>query len=120
MKKKQKKNLNRQRTLRAHRVRARVQGTSERPRLAVYRSLRSISAQIIDDTRGVTVLSAHQRSLTKKSIKPVEAASLLGKQLAEQASKAGIKQVVFDRRQYRYHGRVRAFAEAAREGGLIF
>ena len=111
--------------LRRHvRVRKRVSGTPERPRLNVFRSLRHISAQIIDDTRGVTLVAA---STTEPQVhgrlagmKKAEQARVVGQVLAERAAAHGIKQVVFDRGGYLYHGRVRSLAEAAREGGLEF
>lgn len=101
------------------RVRTKIQGDAQRPRLAIHRSLRYISAQLIDDAAGKTLISAHQRDLKGKMTKS-DAAAALGKQFAESAKKAGISQVVFDRRSYKYHGRVKAFADAAREGGLVF
>jgi large subunit ribosomal protein L18 len=102
-------------------IRARGNG---KPRLSVFRSSKQIYAQIIDDTKGVTLAAAS--SLDKdvrenlKSGANVEAARTIGKQLAERATKAGIKDVVFDRGAYMYHGRVKALAEGAREGGLKF
>lgn len=90
----------------------------ERLRLSVYRSSKHIYAQIIDDTKGVTVASASSAGLLGGS--KTDTASAVGKALAEAAAAKGIKQVVFDRGQYRYHGRVKALAEAAREGGLDF
>ncbi len=107
-----------------HRLRRRVQGTGERPRLSVYRSLGNISVQIIDDVAGRTLCSAssHDKE-TSKTLQGggnVAAAKVVGKIAAERALKAGIKQVVFDRGGYRYHGRVKALAEAAREAGLKF
>jgi len=100
------------------RVRNRVTGTSERPRLSVYRSLNNIYAQIIDDTEGITLAAAS--SLDSGSGGNIEAAKLVGKAIAEVAADKGIKQVVFDRGGRIYHGRVKAFAEAAREAGLDF
>lgn len=106
------------------RVRKRVQGTSERPRLNVFRSLNHIYAQIIDDTQGHTIVAAStvdpelNKSLEVKS--NVEAAQAVGKAVAEKALAKGIKQVVFDRGGNIYHGRVKALAEAAREAGLDF
>lgn len=112
------------RKTRHRRVRARVQGTAERPRLNVYRSSENIFAQIIDDDAGHTLVSA---STIDKEIagdvadKPkVEAAKHVGKVLAERAVQEGIKSVVFDRGGYQYHGRVAALADGAREGGLKF
>ncbi len=104
---------------RARRVRATVRGTTERPRLAVFRSLKHISAQIIDDTKGRTVVAAHAREVEAKK-KGMERAEAIGKLLGERAIAAGCKTVVFDRRSYRFHGQVKALAEAARAAGLIF
>jgi large subunit ribosomal protein L18 len=106
------------------RVRQRVRGTPERPRLSVFRSLNQLYAQVIDDTSGRTVASASSMDKeTRKQTKGggnVAAAKVVGKAVAERALKAGIAQVVFDRGGYRYHGRVKALAEAAREAGLKF
>ena len=104
------------------RVRKRVHGTPERPRLCVFRSLRHIQAQIIDDTRGHTLVSASTmdakvRAELNDKDKTAQAA-VVGEVLAERALAVGIEQVVFDRGGYRYHGRVKALAEAARKGGL--
>lgn len=106
------------------RVRKRISGTSERPRLNVYRSIDHIYAQVIDDTQGVTLASASSLEFANKSPKEVEGksrveqAALVGKKVAERALEAGISQVVFDRGGYKYHGRVKALAEGSREGGL--
>src|ERR1700761_4469682 len=111
---------------RAHRrVRMRVRGTEERPRLSVYKSLRYIYAQIIDDGRGVTLAAAGSadpalRSQLSKSASSQEAAKLVGALVAERAREQGIDKVVFDRGGYVYHGNVKALAEAAREKGLQF
>ncbi len=107
------------------RVRARVTGTAERPRLNVFRSLRGMYAQLIDDVTGKTLISFHSKGLTSTSEagerKGKTAVSyVLGKQLAEAAKAAKITTVVFDRAGYRYHGRVAAVADGARDGGLIF
>ena len=95
-----------------------------RPRLSVFRSSKQIYAQIIDDEKGVTIVAASSLEKAKReSLKTganIEAARLIGKELAERAVKAGVKQVVFDRGGYMYHGRVKALAEGAREGGLDF
>lgn len=111
--------------LRRHRrVRRRVVGTSERPRLNVFRSLRHIYAQVIDDSQGHTLASASTidpdiaKQLKNKT--KTEQASLVGKLVAERALDQEIKQVVFDRGGYQYHGRVKALADAAREAGLEF
>jgi large subunit ribosomal protein L18 len=103
------------------RVRGKVSGTAERPRLVVHRSNKGISAQLVDDFDGKTVAAASWLHL-KKSFKgkKTEQAAEVGKLLAETAKKAGIKSVVFDRAGYLYHGRVKALAEGAREGGLKF
>ncbi|MFA3782847.1 50S ribosomal protein L18 [Melioribacteraceae bacterium 4301-Me] len=107
------------------RVRKKVFGTAERPRLSVFRSLNNIYAQLIDDTKGITLAAAS--SLSKeisgeiKTIKgKVQKGKLVGKLLAQKAAEKGIKTVVFDRSGYAYHGRVKAVAEGAREGGLQF
>ena len=106
------------------RVRKRLAGTTERPRLNVYRSLNHIYAQVIDDTTGVTLTSASSlgAELSKKDKKQTktEQAKLVGKRVAEQALKAGVSEVVFDRGGYKYHGRIKALAEASREAGLKF
>lgn len=115
---------NQERLRRHTRVRKKVSGTSETPRLSVYRSLNHIYAQIIDDVKGVTICSA---STMEKDVKAktaemtkVEAAKYVGKTVAERAAKAGITAVVFDRGGYLYTGRVAALADGAREGGLNF
>jgi large subunit ribosomal protein L18 len=108
--------------LRRHRrVRGKVSGTTERPRLAVFRSNRGITAQLIDDTSGKTIAAASWLDVEKsfkgnKSEQAVE----VGRLLAESAKKTGVESVVFDRAGYLYHGRVKALANAAREGGLTF
>ena len=107
--------------LRRHRrVRRKVTGTAERPRLAVYRSNRGISAQLIDDVAGRTVAAAssQDKSLAKKA--RAETPAAVGKLVAERGGKAGVTSVVFDRGGYLYHGRVKALADAARENGLEF
>ncbi len=100
------------------RVRKKIKGTAERPRIAVFRSLNHIYGQVIDDATGKTLLSVSSLGQGLKG--NVEAAKTVGKILAERALKANIKQVVFDRNGYLYHGRIKAFAESAREVGLIF
>ena len=115
-----------QRKRRHYRVRGRVQGTAEKPRLVVFRSLKNIEGQVIDDDAGVTLaglstLSAELRDFSAEGQnKRVEHARAAGKALAEKAKAQGSEAVVFDRGGYRYHGRVKAFAEGAREGGLKF
>jgi large subunit ribosomal protein L18 len=106
--------------LRRHRrVRAKVAGTAERPRLAVFRSNRGISAQLVDDQAGRTLASASWQAVSASGSKTDQAAAV-GKALADAAKKAGIDTCVFDRAGYLYHGRVKALAEGAREGGLSF
>jgi large subunit ribosomal protein L18 len=107
--------------LRRHkRVRGKVSGTAERPRLVVFRSNRGIAAQLVDDASGTTVAAASwMQARNFKGDKKGQAAEV-GKLLAEAAKTAGVKTVVFDRAGYLYHGRVKALAEAAREGGLTF
>ncbi|HXK33142.1 MAG TPA: 50S ribosomal protein L18 [Dehalococcoidia bacterium] len=104
------------------RVRKKVQGTQQRPRLAVYRSLSHIYAQVIDDERGHTIVAAStvEPALRDGSGNKTERAKAVGAALAQKAKDVGVTQVVFDRGGNRYHGRVRALAEAAREGGLQF
>ena len=106
--------------LRRHRrVRGKVSGTAGRPRLAVYRSNRGIFAQLVDDDAGKTIVSASWTGLKFNGDKTGQATEV-GKALAAAAKKAGIERVVFDRAGYLYHGRVKALAEGAREGGLKF
>ena len=106
---------------RHRRVRRRIEGTSERPRLVVFRSNRGIQAQLVDDVERKTLASAGHEALAKsfKGTKTEQAAEV-GKLLAASAKKAGVETVVFDRGGYLYHGRVKALAEGAREGGLKF
>jgi len=108
------------RVLRHKRLRKRIEGTPERPRLAVFRSLKHISAQIIDDSAGTTLVSA---STLEKGIGArgnVEGAKQIGATIAQRAIEKGIKQVVFDRGGVKYHGRVASLADGAREAGLEF
>lgn len=100
-------------------IRKKVAGTAGAPRLAVFRSNKGIYAQLIDDLTGVTLASASSAELKDKGTK-TELSALVGKALAEKAKKAGISEVKFDRGGYLYHGRVKALAEGAREGGLKF
>ena len=103
------------------RIRKNISGISTRPRLSVFRSNKQIYAQVIDDVKGVTITSASSRVKdSTQKINKTEQAKLIGKEIAENASKAGIKEVVFDRNGYLYHGRVKALAESARENGLKF
>jgi large subunit ribosomal protein L18 len=105
---------------RRRRVRAKVRGTAERPRLSVFRSNRGIGAQLIDDVAGHTVAAVNWTEDDLKSMKSMEQASKVGQLIAERAKAAGVEAVVFDRGGYRYHGRVKALADGAREGGLRF
>jgi large subunit ribosomal protein L18 len=112
---------NRQRRLkRRRRVRARVKGTAERPRLSVYRSNKGVFAQLIDDTKGHTVAAVNWIEPELRELSAAGQAKKAGKLLAERAKGAGVETCVFDRGGYRYHGRVKALAEGAREGGLAF
>lgn len=105
--------------LRQLRVRAKTKGTSEKPRLSVYRSNKSIYAQIIDDTNGKTLVGASEKELTIKEKKTkTERSKELGLLIAKKALEKKVKEVVFDRGSYKYHGRVKQVAEGAREGGL--
>jgi large subunit ribosomal protein L18 len=107
--------------LRRHRrVRGKVSGTADRPRLVVHRSNRGIFAQLVDDDAGRTLASAGWRALGKEPGSKTEQAAEVGKALAASAKKAGIDECVFDRGGYLFHGRVKALAEGAREGGLRF
>ena len=110
---------NEMRKIRHTRIRENLSGTSERPRLCVFRSNANIEAQIIDDVKGVTIASSSSLELKLKN-NNLEAAAAVGKDIAEKAKKAKIKTVVFDRGGYLYHGRVKALADAARENGLEF
>lgn len=104
------------------RIRKKVAGTAERPRLAVYRSVKHISVQVIDDVAGRTLCAAStvEGDMRSKAGGNVDAARTIGKLIAERAKEKGIEQVVFDRGGYIYHGRVKGLAEAAREAGLKF
>ena len=105
---------------RRRRVRAKVHGSAVRPRISVFRSNRGIFAQLIDDDAGLTLASVQWTEDALKSLKPMEQATEAGKLLASRAKDAGIDTAVFDRGGYQYHGRVKALAEGAREGGLSF
>jgi large subunit ribosomal protein L18 len=105
---------------RRRRVRAKVRGTAERPRISVFRSNRGIFAQLIDDDAGRTLASVSWIEPDLRSLKPMEQAKRAGELLAERAKAAEIEAAVFDRGGYQYHGRVQALAEGAREGGLTF
>lgn len=109
------------------RVRARISGTTTKPRLNVSRSNRGVFAQLIDDVAGVTILSLHSKTLSKTKLEDAgdrkgktALSYLVGKKLAEKALEKKITEVVFDRSSYKYHGRISAVAEGAREGGLKF
>lgn len=114
----------RKRTRRHHRVRCKVSGNSERPRLSVYRSLKHIYCQIINDIEGKTLVAASTQSPDVRSLIKyggnVKAAEIVGKKIAEEAIKKGIVKVVFDKGGYKYHGRIKALAESARRNNLIF
>ncbi|MGH2909799.1 MAG: 50S ribosomal protein L18 [Solirubrobacteraceae bacterium] len=103
---------------RRRRVRAKVRGTAERPRVSVFRSNRGIAAQLIDDDAGRTLAAVNWTETDLRELGPTEQAHKAGEVLAERAKAAGVQVVVFDRGGYRYHGRVQALAEGAREGGL--
>ena len=113
---------NKSKLLRIRRVRARIIGASDRPRLALFRGLKGVSAQLIDDGSGKTLCAVSERELSATELKgtKTERAQCAGTLLAKKAKKVGIALVVFDRRGNRYHGRVKAFADAARQGGLEF
>jgi large subunit ribosomal protein L18 len=105
---------------RRRRVRAKVRGTAERPRIAVFRSNRGIAAQLIDDDAGRTLAAVNWIEAPLRDLKGSEQAKKAGELLAERAQAAGVQSAVFDRGGYQYHGRVQALADGAREGGLTF
>ena len=109
-----------QRLRRRRRVRAKVRGTAERPRISVFRSNRGLFAQLVDDDAGRTITAVQWTEADVRSLKPMEQATEAGKLLASRAKAAGVDTAVFDRGGYQYHGRVKALAEGAREGGLKF
>ena len=109
-----------QRMRRRRRVRAKIRGTAERPRLSVFRSNRGIEAQVVDDLEGKTLAAASWLNLKSFKGSKTEQAAEVGKLLAQNAKGAGVETVIFDRGGYLYHGRVKALADAAREGGLKF
>jgi large subunit ribosomal protein L18 len=109
-----------QRLRRRRRVRARIVGSAERPRLSVYRSNRGVFAQLIDDAAGRTLAAVNWTEPELRKIGAAEQAKRAGELLAERGKAAGIESCVFDRGGYKFHGRVKALAEGAREGGLIF
>jgi large subunit ribosomal protein L18 len=115
--------INNNRTTRQQRkirISMNVRGTTEKPRLSIARSNSSMQAQIIDDVKRVTVVGVSEIHLKEKAATKIERAKALGKLLAEEAKKHKVTAVVFDKGAYKYHGRVKAFAEGAREGGLTF
>jgi len=118
MVKKESKNISRVR--RHARVRAKISGTELKPRLCVYRSNKNIEAQLIDDVKGITLVSSSSVALKIDNGGNIEGAKLVGKDIATKAIAKKIKTIVFDRSGYIYHGRVKALAEAAREAGLVF
>ena len=110
----------RQRLRRRRRVRAKVRGSAERPRMSIFRSNRGVNVQLIDDVAGRTLAAVNWTEADIKGLRSMEQAKRVGELIAERAKAAGIETVVFDRGGYRYHGRVKAVAEGAREGGLRF
>ena len=115
------KDKNRRKNRRIARVRAKISGTSVKPRLAVFRSHQNIYAQLIDDeSRKTLVFVSSLKMVDKKKTKKVDVANIMGEELAKKALAKGIKTVVFDRRAYKFHGRVASLASGARKGGLIF
>ena len=105
---------------RRRRVRAKVTGTAERPRISVFRSNRGVMVQLIDDTAGRTLAAVNWTEAELRSLPKMEQAKRAGELLAERAKAAGVETAVFDRGGYQYHGRVKALADGAREGGLVF
>jgi large subunit ribosomal protein L18 len=104
---------------RRRRVRAKVTGTAERPRISVFRSNRGIAAQLVDDERGHTLASVSWTEADLRTLPKMEQAGKAGELLAQRAKAAGVERAVFDRGGFAYHGRVKAFAEGVREGGLV-
>jgi large subunit ribosomal protein L18 len=102
------------------RIRKRLNGTAARPRLTVFRSNTGMYVQLVDDTKGTTLLSANTKQLSTKKSVNIEDAKALGKTVAEKALELGISEIIFDRNGYLFHGKVKAVADAAREGGLKF
>jgi large subunit ribosomal protein L18 len=105
---------------RRRRVRAKIHGSAERPRISVFRSSRGIFVQLIDDDAGRTIAAANWTEPELRSLKPMDQARRLGQLLAERATSSGVQSAVFDRGGYKYHGRVKALADGARDGGLSF
>ena len=108
-----------QRLRRRRRVRAKIVGSAERPRISVFRSNRGISAQLVDDLTGRTIASVSWTEAELRSLPRMEQASKAGQALAQRAKEQGVERAVFDRGGYQYHGRVKALAEGVREGGLV-
>src|SRR3954447_17216619 len=104
---------------RRRRVRAKVRGTAERPRISIFRSNRGIAAQLVDDVSGRTIAAVQWTESELRELKKSEQSAKAGELLAQRAKAAGIESAVFDRGGYQYHGRVKAFAEGVREGGLV-
>jgi large subunit ribosomal protein L18 len=113
------KNIERRERIKAG-VRKKISGTTERPRLSVFRSNRGLYVQVIDDLKGVTIAAASTQELGDKAKLNIENSKSVGKKIAEKAIASGVQTIVFDRNGYLYHGNVKAFAEGAREGGLKF
>jgi large subunit ribosomal protein L18 len=109
-----------QRLKRRRRVRAKIRGSAERPRISVFRSNRGIFAQLIDDDSGRTIVSVNWTETDLRGLGPMEQATRAGALLADRAKAAGVDTAVFDRGGYQYHGRIKALADGAREGGLAF
>ena len=108
------------RARRKRRIRGRINGTTERPRVSVFRSNKAIYAQLVDDAAAATIVAARSAEVDGSGLKKSEVAKKVGELLAQRAKDKGIERVVFDRSGYLYHGRVKALAEGAREGGLVF
>ncbi|MBE0528853.1 MAG: 50S ribosomal protein L18 [Thermoleophilia bacterium] len=108
------------RARRKRRIRGRINGTTERPRVSVFRSNKAIYAQLVDDAAAATLVAARSAEIDGSGLKKAEVAKRVGELLAQRAKDKGIERVVFDRSGYLYHGRVKALAEGAREGGLVF
>jgi len=108
------------RARRKRRIRGRIEGTPDRPRVSVFRSNKAMYAQIVDDQGAVTLVTARSAEVEGSGLKKAEVAKKVGQLLAQRAKEKGIERVVFDRSGYLYHGRVQALAEGAREGGLVF
>jgi large subunit ribosomal protein L18 len=108
------------RARRKRRIRGRISGTTERPRVSVFRSNKAIYAQLVDDAAAATLVAARSAEIDTAGLKKADVAKKVGELLAQRAKDKGIERVVFDRSGYLYHGRVKALAEGAREGGLVF